>query len=530
MSLSDYLQISNSIKEKQELIQTEIIDKNYDKNEFLNFCLEIYPNKKDDLDNWTLSELNQIIHRYKTEIEVKDENQDNTSNSNNLNINADTDNITESQKQLQNSQIKINFYQNINTQEEISTKSSTQNTIKEIQCKTLEKTELNDKEITVILKNPKPVETGIFQSNYILYEVHTVEFKWIVERRYSDFIWLRDMLCKFFPRCLVPPLPKKKMGSRRFEVDFVEKRMKFLQLFLNRVLESETFKTSDALRSFLYIMDRNQFEYKMKELNSYTPSIYISETKTLTGKISLSSDSDQNEKYYNNIKNYFNLQNQIFERLHFNLVDFYNYMSLALKQLEEVEKDFDMLNILNTRVQMKEEITKSYEELTIFFKNWKRMLFNQNEVIQKHFEHFFKYIKMEGNCYEELIVSREQIKNKFQSESAKLKAKKDKLWGTMDINKWEITEDMNHIDGVLLFRDRDYAYSKMCTKDTKDVLNLKQSLNYANKANVDELRGLISKYSISFVQNIQEFSNALYPSLNDGLSIWSGLSSFATIQ
>ncbi len=177
---------------------------------------------------------------------------------------------------------------------------------------------------------------------------------------------------------------------------------------------------------------------------------------------------------------------------------------------------------------MKEEVTKTYEELSIFFKNWKRMQFNQNEIIRHQIKDFFKYVKMEGNAYEELINSREEIRKKYQNENTKLKAKKDKLWSSMDASKWEIT-DMSKIDGILLFRDRDYAYAKMCTKDTLEVDNLRMQLDYANKSNIDELRNLIAKYSIGFNQNIKEFTNALYPSLNDGLTIWSGLNSYAQI-
>ena len=78
---------------------------------------------------------------------------------------------------------------------------------------------------------------------------------------------------------------------------------------------------------------------------------------------------------------------------------------------------------------------------------------------------------MEGTAYEELINSREEIKNRYVAENAKLTAKKDKLWAAMDISKWEITEDMNKIDRVLLFRDQLYATAKRCTVETQMVDN-----------------------------------------------------------
>ena len=42
--------------QKQNLLQSEIIEKNYDKTALINFCLSRKDNR-DDLNNWTLEEL-----------------------------------------------------------------------------------------------------------------------------------------------------------------------------------------------------------------------------------------------------------------------------------------------------------------------------------------------------------------------------------------------------------------------------------------------------------------------------------------
>ena len=51
------------IQAKQTLLQTEIIDKNYDKTAFINFCLSKKENG-DDLNNWSLEELKQIVTEF----------------------------------------------------------------------------------------------------------------------------------------------------------------------------------------------------------------------------------------------------------------------------------------------------------------------------------------------------------------------------------------------------------------------------------------------------------------------------------
>ena len=71
------------------------------------------------------------------------------------------------------------------------------------------------------------------------------------------------------------------MGSRRFDQDFIEKRMKFLQKFIDDVINVETFKACEAVVSFLSMTDREQFDRKIKEMNSFIGYNYIEDLKTL---------------------------------------------------------------------------------------------------------------------------------------------------------------------------------------------------------------------------------------------------------
>ena len=66
----------------------------------------------------------------------------------------------------------------------------------------------------------------------------------------------------------------------------------------------------------------------------------------------------------------------------------------------------------------------------------------QRLLIKNHMKDFFKYVNLEGKAYSELIVRREELKNKYDSENQRITAKKEKLFSSGDINKMEInTED-----------------------------------------------------------------------------------------
>ena len=533
--------IENDLDQKKQYLTEEIINKGYNPNDFLNLCISKKENG-DDLENWPFEELKKIVSDFQLQMQSQNENNNKiiatsmkdflfTSVPKNNNNNY-YNNVNNNPNYLQSSQInqKINEnIQNVNIgSNNVSYNEYNSNSKiykKEINCKILEKSELNSKTITVKIQNPKQMGTSLISTPYTAYEVYTEEMKWLVYRRYSDFDWLRNTLRKLFPRHLIPPLPGKKMGARRFDQDFIEKRMKFLQKFINDVISIETFKASEALVAFLKMTDREQFDRKIKEMNSLICSNYIQDIKTLSGKINVV-DNDNYEKYYININNYFKLQIQIYNRLNYNLKCYYRNINSASINLEEVQKDFDTLNKLNAKVQMNSEITKTYEELFIFFKNWGRILSNENEIIKEKIREFFKYQKMENIAYTELIGTREEIKYNYIIAKKKLDDKKCKLYSYMDINKWEIEENYNNINFDLIYRDKNYAWEKMCTKETQALELLHQQLGYANKMNFGELKRLILKNSKLFVDNTKEFAQSFYPSLNDSISLWSTLNTY----
>ena len=497
---------------KRNLLQKEIIEGNYNKEQFIDYCLALKP-YGDDISQWTYEELKSTVNSfisYHKQEELKEKQEEQIKN----------------QYQAQNNQMEnqINtFFEENNNINEINTNA---NITREYQlnCRKIEKSPLNDKKVTITIQNPKAVETSIFQSNYIIYEIITDVTQWQVERRYSDFDWLRQTLKKIHPGLYCPPLPQKKFGSRRFENDFVAKRMKYLNTFLNDIVESEIFKASEVLISFLSISNREQFEFKKKSFDSMKSPELIEEYFSLDGKVNLLED-DYNEMYYTNIQKYNNVQKQLLDRINYNLKNYVTNINSACNNLEDVQRDFEFLAQLNRIIKMKEEITQTYEELFVFFKNWKRIMYNQMDLINNNIRYFFKYVSMENTAFNELIQDRLKKKEEYTKENNKLIMIKEDLWYKMDINKWNIT-NYDSIDRFLLIKDKNYAFSKMCTIETERVNNLKYKFNFTNKANREQFDLIINYNKDRFINNIKSFTKEFYITLNDSLNIWSELGSF----
>ena len=174
---------NNDILEKQNLIKENILDKHFDKNLFFSYCMKFKPENGDDLKYWSKEELTIVINNF----------------------------VEEQNKYYINAQKVMNQNIQMNTPQAPEKKNAPQNVI-EVPCGKLDKTILNDKEIKSEIKNPRTIDGGFFSNAYILYDIETIidiNTKWIVQRRYSDFIWLRESLTKSFPREMIPPPTRK---------------------------------------------------------------------------------------------------------------------------------------------------------------------------------------------------------------------------------------------------------------------------------------------------------------------------------
>ena len=403
-----------------------------------------------------------------------------------------------------------------------------QKSIKEIDCIKLEKTKLNDLTVIVNVLNPKQITNkSFFSKNYVLYDISTPQFNWVVNRRYSDFIWLRDCLKYFFPGEILPILPKKKIGNRNFEEDFINKRAKGLQNFMNEIINNEKYKASEVLNIFLSVNDRSLFETQMKNISPKSlirlsaQNIYNFEGKNKIIDINI---NNENEifAHFNSISNYLNGQNEFLENLQRNLSNYKKCMIEACHILEEIENSFSKLTMMLTKVNISDKMNNVYNNYEIFFKNWKRIQYNQSSIIKDVVKNFFKDVKMKFCTLIENYEKVQSLQEDYLNNKNKLMVKKEMLWKQMDISKWDLNQG-EVLDNQRLFTDKLYAQDKMCYKDSFELKIQKDLLGYYFYHTDINFKRLIKDLNNSFFTNIKEFSDQIYPSLSDGINVWSDL-------
>ncbi|KYQ93640.1 Phox domain-containing protein [Tieghemostelium lacteum] len=124
----------------------------------------------------------------------------------------------------------------------------------------------NTMEIEV--KDPETIGDGM--SAYVIYKVYTKSFlpdhpdykkESNVTRRYSDFLWLRNVLKETRRGTIIPPIPEKAVINNRNK-EFLETRRRELEKFLNRVVENEALIHSNELKIFLEGKDEQLADIK----------------------------------------------------------------------------------------------------------------------------------------------------------------------------------------------------------------------------------------------------------------------------
>ena len=545
---------------KQKLLKNEIIDRCYDQTAFIEFCMQ---QKKDgdDLDNWSYDELKNVIQefinkinqeyisKYKEEETVEKENKtEENSENNNIDINKDSNDI-----KYNESNNNDNDSTNINDKTENNNNENNSNKEKmiKVNCKALTKNILNDKEICVTIKNPTYIKSkNILSESYMLYDIKTSskqkkdknekssdKIDFLVQRKYTDFLQLREILSKYYPYNYIPSLPEK-TNEYLLKEENQEKIILYLKLFLNGIISNEELKAYDGVFLFLTIKDYDEYKNKIKELILNPLPLNVGDIPSLQGiKIfpelneddynnEINIEENQNELHFFNIKNYFEIQYKLITQLKYHLKEFNTNFNNCYNNLGQIEQDFVFLCQLNNKVMMKEKIKKSFEELGLFFKGWKELIKKQSNLVKKNISFFYNYALHESLAYVSLIKKRENIKKLYINEYTKLDQKKEKLWKYEDIKKWEINYENFNVDNVLLLKDKKYAKSKMLYKETKEFEIIKNNFEYINYMNKSELEYFLNNYLDGFKYFIQNFVKEFYPTLNDFINSWSSLSVF----
>ncbi|MCQ2821263.1 MAG: PX domain-containing protein, partial [archaeon] len=413
------------------------------------------------------------------------------------------------------------------------------NFISPVRCEKAPTNELNGKEIKVLLSDPNFVKVGLFETDYVVYEVETKALNWKVERRYNDFVWLRECLCKIYPFDYIPVLPKKKSGSKRFDEAFVLKRMEALQKFMDEIMKNEDFKSTEALKAFLYNPNRSIFEYNMYskmdpdsvKINSIQKFCNINGSCN-TIKFNEQSFHGFNRRFQSN-RGYIGNHLDLNKNLRKELKNLLKNLENTSQSLTNVSKIFEDLAELNRKANLTEDLQKNYENLGYFFRNWGKNLINKKNIILDTLLTSTREIIFKDKGYSELYENNTITIEDYFKKNVDLITKKNKCWEEKKFDKWGINGlsftfggsviNESDIDLKRLGTDQKYSYSLMFTEESNRMNNLYyivgMVLDKSNNAFFNYKRYLSNLLS----KTMKEFSEKYNDTIQDQLTVWAGL-------
>ena len=511
--------MSDEEHQKQIYLRENILDKGYDGEDFASFLTSKKGEEGVNLKNWSLDELKSAVQEF-INIQSQKFNQTNSIQNNyniypnvinnmilNNNINTNINNNGNDFEfiQQQSQSMPLNFPMFNNSDNNNSKNNIYQNDIygitdtEIINCLTQEKNDLakfDNIKIEISLGEKKP--GTFFSKAYQTYVITIPTLNLKVVRRYSDFEWFRSILINLFPGRVIPPIPKKnKIGGDRFNEEFLEKRTRTLEKFLNLLLEDPSIKTSQIFYDFVSIEELNIFSDKKKYYNSIKLPQSLKEYKSLNGKLDVKLDENR-ESIYQKIKNETDISQELLSKLNKQIKSLNNEINTVIIRLNEIAKSCEELFLNSVKYNESNEIKISYYELNEMFKHWANALKKQNTVTNIDIREYFKYSKNTLKSMKELINTVEIYKQNYYKSRRNLITKKEELFKKGDITKWDLTPSNKNIN----INDKNIVFANMLHNETNIVNNLKNIYGYyLNSVNSEFIR-LQEIFSFSHKQNL----------------------------
>ena len=420
---------NEDISEKQKYLRAEILDEGYDPQEFNDYMCEARKVENIDLENWTLQEIKDIVKSFKEYIKNKENNKNEEEEEINIDeVNHNINTINDEEQEIKQST-------NSNLKESISSTQSTAvitNNIfdyykKSIKCEKLEENLITNRDdLYITISDPERIKLGFFSIAYYQYTVKTFPLNFNVLRKLSDFTFLSQKLPLIHPLVYTPELPTFSFGVR----DDSEEKMRFLQNYLNLLIENKFFRSLPIVYDFI-TLPQNDWNNKVK--NNYS-KIKLAEQFNLMpnfeGKYKFKI-TQEDEKKASNIKNDIDIKNEVYNDIDLNFEELLiNYDRITLN-MKKIALGFNELR----KKYRNKVLNKSYEFLASLFKTWCEDYILQKNIIRDEMKYFFLFISKELNTFLKNFDDYKLARNDYKKTFDKFKKAKNPTKEDFDLLK-----------------------------------------------------------------------------------------------
>ena len=293
-------------------------------------------------------------------------------------------------------------------------------------------------------------------------------------RRYTDFEWLRKTLLRLYPGYYVPPLPLKTINVSKPEK--IEKYQRYLQRFIDGILEEKLFKNSSLLYLFLFTEKESDLISIMNKYDNVQKQSDLKYFYSRDGKIILDDNIITNAKINKllKIKENISIHNNLFLNLN-------KALKNLCQEMKQVSDRMIEIGILFKEIYTKLIITsdkkncKFYSDLEFLFKEYGKKEFKKMENIKIDLKEYLKFENLQYiSSLKELYDSFEYEHDIYFKVAQNLRKKKEILFTNGPIDKWELSEKDKNIDVT----NKEEVMRKILPKDTAIVNEIRKHLIY----------------------------------------------------
>ena len=327
--------------------------------------------------------------------------------------------------------------------------------------------------IKVTISEPKLEKTGGFFSKPVYsYRIVTSLLEKDVRRTYNDFEWLRDQLFYRFPLRIVPPFIRENQFNT---LDFVdkndtegiieEKKAKYLNIFINKLLKRKLYRTSPIILQFLELDDKSFKKYRdLLTKNKYELNIKLDNLKTFGEKIHCEIKREDIKKADGLNKNYIKLS-EIYLKLEKAISNIVNDFLLLENHMKEISSQFILLSSEFSENENCSTMKNIFSDLNKLFSQWSVSYGNQSKYFKDDFKFLFKYMNLETQELSHIYKSYITYKNEYEDFTIRINKKKEELFEQKDYNKWSL-EPGTESQLPMFQNNKKIAFEKMLYKET----------------------------------------------------------------
>ena len=477
-------------EQKQQFLRKEILDENYDPQAFINFLTTKKGETAADINNWTIDELKSIV------VEFKKSQNNNISTKKEVPLNLDL-NPKENPKPEQKKNF-ISYYNedtnnewlfmNLESETNDSTNNSfislnnSENKTIEIDCLEPDHTPLAKYEkMNIKISSPKKEyeSTGLkgffMKTIYYTFLMENKELNINRRRRYTDFEWLRKTFLRLYPGYYIPPLPLNSINVNKPEK--IEKYQRYLQRFVDGIMEDKLLKNSSLFYLFLFTEKENDLISLMNKYDNLQKPKDLKYFFSREGKIVLDENILSPNKKRKLIlkKDEISKYNNLFNNLNKSLKLLCQEMKQVSDRMLEISKLFNEIYTVSINKSENKNYCQYYSNLEIFFKEYSKKEMQQMTNISIELKEYLKYVNLQyTSSLKELYDSFEYEHDLYFKVAQNLRKQKEYQYANGPIEKWELSDKDKNID----IKNKEEVIKKILPKDTAIVAEIKKYFIY----------------------------------------------------